>query len=183
MDILPYIDNTKYNILDVVRVKTSFETSCVGTIGKLYINDEPFCDTLEPYDCLFKSDTPLSVIKHGKTYQLNNPFKGQRYLAIPTGVYDLNLKGYRSTFKKYIPKEYNNCCPLIENIPGYSGVFIHVGNLPSDTQGCLLVGDYDCKYKQWKLINSTSTFHRLLKTLWSFKYPIKIRYTRIYDVS
>lgn len=181
METLTYIDSTKYNIIDVVRSKTSIDTTCVGTIGKLFINDEPFCETLEPYDLLFIPDTPLSDIKYLKSKQLNYPFKGQRFLAIPTGVYDIDLKGRRSSLKKYIPPEYNNCCPLIQNIPGYSGVYIHVGNLPSDTQGCLLVGDLDCKFKQWKLINSTSTFHRLLKKLWSFKFPIKIRYSRLYE--
>ncbi len=31
--------------------------------------------------------------------------------------------------------------PLINGVNGHSGVRIHVGNYPSDTDGCLLVGD------------------------------------------
>lgn len=176
----PYIDKNQFNIIDVVRSKTSYKTSCVGTIGKLFINDVPFCETLEPYDFGFDSDTSIRDIKLTKSKALNMPFNAMRFCAIPTGVYDINLKGYRSSIKKYIPEEYNNCCPEIKGIPGYNGVFIHVGNLPTNTQGCLLVGQLDVSRNQWRLALSTDTFHKLLKKLWSFKYPIKIRYSRLY---
>ena len=180
MEILPFIDSSKYNILDVVRCKTNLSSSCSGTIGKLYINDNYFCDTLEPYDVGFTSDTSLEEIKYLKSLALNAPYNAMRFRAIPIGVYDIDLHGKRSSLKKYIPPEYNNCCPLIKGIKGYSGVFIHVGNFPSNTQGCLLVGQLDCSYKQYRVVNSTDTFHKLLKKLWSYKYPIKIRYSRIY---
>ena len=168
---LPYIDSSKYNILDVIRLKTSNtwdkirNYGCVGTLGKLFINDVYFCDTLEPYDIGFDQDTDICDIKHTKSLALNSSYYPLRFLAIPTGVYDVDLHVQRSKIKKYIPKEYNNCCPLIRGIRGYSGVFIHVGNLPRDTQGCLLVGHHDDSFSQFRVIDSTRIFHNLLKYL------------------
>lgn len=81
------------------------------TIGKLYIDDNYFCDTLE------------DVVRSGeKVY-------GQT--AIPAGKYKVK-KTYSPRFKKKLPE--------ILNVPGFSGVRIHSGNTAKDTEGCLLLG-------------------------------------------
>ena len=45
---------------------------------------------------------------------------------------------------------------------GFSGVLIHVGNTNKDTLGCILVGENTSK---GKVLNSTATFHKLMKLL------------------
>lgn len=80
------------------------------TIGKLYINKEYFCDTLE------------DAIRKEKIYAET---------AIPFGKYEVTIS-YSPRFKKNLP--------LLLNVPGFEGVRIHSGNTKDDTEGCILVG-------------------------------------------
>lgn len=80
------------------------------TIGKLYIDDNYFCDTLE--------DTVRKEKIAGKT-------------AIPAGTYKVK-KTMSPRFKKILPE--------ILNVPNFTGVRIHAGNTAKDTEGCLLLG-------------------------------------------
>ncbi|MCA0268453.1 MAG: DUF5675 family protein [Bacteroidetes bacterium] len=51
---------------------------------------------------------------------------------------------------------------LVENVPGRSGILFHAGNVPSDTRGCLLVGD---AWSGGSVLNSVATLARLLAVL------------------
>ena len=82
------------------------------TIGKLYIDGHYLCDTLE--DTVRPAGTKIA----GKT-------------AIPAGTYRVK-KTMSPRFKKILPE--------ILNVPGFTGVRIHAGNLATDTDGCLLLG-------------------------------------------
>ena len=39
---------------------------------------------------------------------------------------------YSSRFKKRLP--------IIKDVPGFTGIRFHTGNIPEDTDGCVLVG-------------------------------------------
>lgn len=82
------------------------------TIGKLFINDEYICDTLE--DVVRPENTKV----YGET-------------AIPYGVYEIVLT-MSPRFKKVLP--------LLLDVPHFEGVRIHTGNTEKDTEGCILVG-------------------------------------------
>lgn len=92
------------------------------TIGKLYINGEYFCDTLEDTDRNLSSKMSVSEISKKKIYGRT---------AIPTGTYTV-IWNYSNKFRKMMP--------LLMNVPGYAGVRIHAGNTDKDTLGCILVG-------------------------------------------
>lgn len=83
------------------------------TIGKMYINGNYVCDTLED---------PIRPTKiKGKT-------------AIPNGTY--NVKWHDSPkFKRKLP--------WLQNVPNYEYILIHSGNTTADTDGCILVGKWD----------------------------------------
>lgn len=83
-----------------------------STIGRLYIDDEAICYTLED---VVRAD---GVKVFGQT-------------AIPYGTY--------SVVVSYSPR-FDRQLPLISNVPGFSGIRIHSGNKSEDTEGCVLVG-------------------------------------------
>ena len=124
------------------------------TIGKLYINGEYFCDTLEDTDRGLSSKMSLEEIKSTKVY-------GET--AIPTGTYKINMNTISLSFKDRVwAKPYEGKLPRLLNVPGYEGVLIHVGNFPHETLGCILVG----KNKTKGMVNdSKNTFNELMDIL------------------
>ena len=124
------------------------------TIGKLYVDGDYFCDTLEDVDRGLSSDMPLSKINEKKVY-------GET--AIPTGTYKVVMNVVSPKFKDRTWAKLWDCkLPRLENVPGYEGVLIHVGNKAEDTLGCILVGQNKVK---GQVINSTATFDKLMDLL------------------
>lgn len=109
------------------------------TIGKLFIDDVFFCNTLEDRDRGLDNAMPLEEIKKKKVAGVT---------AIPTGTYNVRMD---IVSPKYSMKDWfvNNChgarMPRLENVKGFEGVLIHSGNTALDTDGCVLVGKNDVK--------------------------------------
>ena len=82
-----------------------------STLGKLFLNGEMFCDTLElPW--------------------LDN----QRSIScIPEGEYKVRLR----TAKESATRDYLHL--LVQDVEGRSYILVHIGNYPRDTKGCILV--------------------------------------------
>lgn len=124
------------------------------TIGKLYIDDEYICDTLEDPDRGLNQCMSIDQINKTKVYGNT---------AIPTGSYSINMNIVSPKFKnRSWAKPWNGKLPRLEDVPGYEGVLIHVGNTSKDTLGCILVGENKVK---GQVINSTNTFNKLMKLL------------------
>lgn len=124
------------------------------TIGRLYINGEYFCDTLEDTDRGLKQSDGLAVCKRKK-------IAGST--AIPTGRYRVVTNVVSPRFGKH--KQYQFCegkLPRIINVPAFEGVLIHIGNYPKDTEGCILVGRNTVK---GAVMESTATFKKLYDRL------------------
>lgn len=124
------------------------------TIGKLYVNGVFECDTLEDTDRGLTNQMTLEEIKAKKVYGVT---------AIPTGTYSINMTTVSPKFKdRAWAKPYKGILPRLENVKGYEGVLIHVGNKAEDTLGCILVGENKVK---GQVINSTATFYELMTVL------------------
>lgn len=142
-----------YNIIDVVRCWSSDS----GTFGKMFVNDDFQCFTLEP---------PVLKIAQKKPY------------AIRTGVYDVRLDVVSYKFRYRSPyNKFGGRVPRLVDVPDFDGILIHVGNFVKDTSGCILVGN-SCKGFR-RLFNSTAAYLELFKKLDSFKFPIKIRISQL----
>ena len=114
------------------------------TIGRLFIDGEYFCDTLE--DPVRQLDSIKDKI-YSKT-------------AIPTGKYKVSMSVVSPKYS--IRKSYNWCggrLPRLLDVPFFEGILIHSGNTSDHTAGCILVGENKIK---GQVINSMNT----LKNLW-----------------
>jgi hypothetical protein len=80
--------------------------------------------------------------------------------AIPAGTYQLELRnegGKTLTYAKRFPKMHKGMIWL-RNVPNFTYVYIHIGNFPDDTEGCILVGE---KARSRSLQSSTSAYKRI----------------------
>lgn len=122
------------------------------TIGNLYVDGVAFCDTLEDTDRGLMQGMSADYIRKVKAAH-----KGAT--AIPRGRYEVTLS---VTSPKFAAKSAYQFCggklPRLLNVTGYDGVLIHIGNTPSDTEGCVLVGRNTVK---GKVLESTATFRAL----------------------
>lgn len=93
-----------------------------STIGRLYINDIFFCDTLE--------DKCRDINKDG---DLDDPGeqKVQNETAIPSGIYKFIL---------VMSPNFKTITPRLIGVKGFADILIHWGNTKVDTHGCILVG-------------------------------------------
>jgi len=87
------------------------------TVGKMYLNNEYFCDTLED---TYRGQDLTNLKVYGAT-------------AIPNGNY---------TCKLTYSTKFNNTYPELFNVPFFQGIRIHTGSSVRDTEGCILVGKY-----------------------------------------
>jgi len=105
------------------------------TLGKLFIDDKVFCDTLE--------DVDRKLEKGG--------VKIPAETAIPRGTYNITID-WSNRFQKYMIH--------VLNVPQFEGVRIHGGKsltTHKDTEGCPLVG----QAVESGLINSRVTSQKL----------------------
>ena len=116
------------------------------TIGKMYIDGEYFCDTLEDTDRGLAQGMALSSLKE---------MKEEGKTAIPTGEYVLTIT-YSNRFAKMMP--------LINDVPAFSGARIHPLNSSKETEGCIGVGICDNPNKDW-IRDSRNTYNKLMRIL------------------
>lgn len=103
------------------------------TIGKLYINGDYICDTLEDKDRGLSDKMSEAEIKQRKVYGMT---------AIPVGKYQIALQAYSPKYGNQA--FYRDLCggyvPRLVGVKGFEGILIHAGNSSKDTYGCILVG-------------------------------------------
>jgi hypothetical protein len=123
-------------------VRTAKKTAY--TIGKLYVGDSYFCDTLEDKDRGLKQTMSLTDIKK---------IKVMHETAIPSGTYKVVVN---------ISPSKQRLLPRLVGVPGYEGILIHRGNTVDDSSGCILVGENKVV---GKVINSTVYELKLVEML------------------
>lgn len=128
------------------------------TIGKLYIDNEFFCWTLEDKDRGLTQDMSI-----GQIQLLKIPGK----TAIPKGIYKVTLDVVSPKFSQY-PFYMETCkgkLPRLMDVKGYEGVLIHVADGPkrdSLVQGCIGIGNLSAEEY---LMNGKKVFAELYNKL------------------
>lgn len=124
------------------------------TVGKLFINGQYFCDTLEDTDRGLTQSMPKEEIIAKKV---------KTKTAIPQGTYQVYMKQRSPKFAT--TPAYAFCrgyLPRLLKVPGYEGILIHIGNKATQTAGCILVGKNKAV---GKVLESTETFRSLYSIL------------------
>lgn len=103
-----------------ITVKRNIASS-KSTLGRLFIDGKPLCYTLE--------DVCRDLNKNGSFD--NGEAKIHGKTAILAGRYKV-IVNVSNRFKKRMP--------LLLDTPHFMGIRIHSGNVPEDTEGCILVG-------------------------------------------
>lgn len=90
------------------------------TIGAMYIDGKMICFTLE--------DEKRTVKVYGES-------------RIPSGLYNIRLQTAGRMSPRYAKKfPFHRGMLHIQDVKGFEGIFIHVGNTDEDTHGCILLG-------------------------------------------
>lgn len=124
------------------------------SIGRLYVDGEYFCDTIEDRD---------KGLDDSMTEQEIRSVKVASETAIPTGTYKVTLNVQSPKYKNRA--QYAFCkgyLPRLLNVKGFDGILIHIGNTQKDSAGCILVGQNKVV---GQVINSTDTFKKLYAVL------------------
>lgn len=107
------------------------------TFGKLFINGEFYCHTLED---TFRS----KKIKHET--------------RVPRGTYEIGLR----LSPRFSPK-YGHEMLWVKDVPDFEWILIHKGNSDKDTSGCILVGT--ARLKDEMITGSKLAYDRLYPLL------------------
>lgn len=126
------------------------------TQGKLYVDGLAICDTLEPSDMGFTSDTSPGIIFAAKE---------QGLIAVPRGRYEILMSVPSPSWSKS-PWAWGltrGRMPRLSMVPCFVGVLIHPGNTVADTRGCILVGQ--ASGQPGRLVSSRATFTYLWRLM------------------
>lgn len=132
------------------RIKRMYfgDTYTIGALQYRMNSEELYtylCDTLEPHAIDWSKDIKLK----GKT-------------AIPEGTYNIVFRPSR---------RFGKMMQYFLGVPEFSGVMIHAGNLPDDTQGCILVGRNNAK---GQVTDSLAHFKKLYSLMVDANEPITL---------
>ena len=125
--------------LNVIRIRQGNNS----TLSEIYLDNQFVCYGLE--------DIPREKKIPGST-------------CIPFGTYALDFNrngGMNGNYYDRYPKMHRGMIE-IKDIPGFSYVYIHIGNTHKETAGCLLVGtQYVFEQGDYRLVQSITAYKKL----------------------
>lgn len=108
-------------------------------------------------------------------YTLEDEFRTSKISGetrIPAGVYPLVLQKIETPKTVAYRQKYPwfNDHIMIDRVPGFIGIYIHIGNTDSDSDGCVLLGDSadNNSIGPGSISNSTLAFKRFYSVVYEY---------------
>jgi len=120
------------------------------TVGKLYVGEQEFADTLEDTDRGLSDSMDTSTVKNRKVYGKT---------AIPAGTYTVEMTWSSKFHARAWCRKYGGMCPQIMGVKGFEGIRIHPFNRAEESLGCIAVGK---NTKKGTVTQSTKYFQMLV---------------------
>ncbi len=93
-----------------------------STLGKIHLSGD------DPWTCFTCEDERREVKVQGET-------------CVPPGTYEVKLRTDSAKFKKYYSRfDFHQGMLWLQDVPGFTFVYIHIVNKESHTEGCILPG-------------------------------------------
>lgn len=131
-----------------------------------------YSDSLNTLGCLTIQRTDVKYLGTFAAYTCedkHNDYKIKQKTRIPAGRYRITKREEMTPLtKKYRQRHKHwgfDWHLMLENVPNYSNVYIHVGNSHEDSEGCILVGNISANPMQTNLplqqsVGAYKTFYR-----------------------
>lgn len=91
---------------------------------------------------------------------------------IPAGTYEIVINKSDTPLTLRYRAKYNwfKYHLMLKDVPGFQGIYLHIGNRGDNTDGCLLVGDSanNNRIGNGEISNSTACFTRLYSELYDY---------------
>ena len=161
---LKLIPDVKNIAGDKMKIKLiRYKSNANETLGKLYIDWEFICYTLE--------DEKRAVKLWGET-------------RIPAGSYELKLNtevGKNQKYKIRFPEMHKGMIEVTK-VPNFKYILIHIGNTDKDTAGCILVGStVNDSGKKWSIGRSADAYKLVYEIISNELYMNKKVVLSIHD--
>jgi len=119
----------------------------------------------------------LQVMDTGKTlfqaYTMEDQFQAVKVRAetrIPAGTYEIVIQKEETPKTLAYRKRYHwfKSHLMLKDVPGFVGIYIHVGNTDDDSEGCILLGDNadNNVIGPGSVSNSTASFIRFYNSVY-----------------
>ncbi len=99
--------------------------------------------------------------------QYNEP-KVPGETRIPAGRYEVKLRTEGGMHQRYGRRfDYHRGMLWLQDVPGFTFIYIHVGNKDDDSEGCILVGDGQISniVERGQVTSSVLAYRRLYETI------------------
>ncbi len=119
------------------------------TDGRLLIDGKLFCTTIEPPRG-FRSTPPDSLLRKADYLASVSKAEQNKPCCIPEGWYRVEVT---------LSPRFERPMPLLQMVPGFSGIRIHAGLSVRNTTGCICVGYRDTEERLTRLLTQTQNRH------------------------
>lgn len=115
-----------------------------------------------------------------QAYSLEDEYRDDKVskeTRVPAGKYEIVIQSIETPLTKKYQQKYAWFAKhlMLKDVPGFVGIYFHIGNTDADTAGCILLGDNadNNQVGPGSISNSTVAFKRFYGELFTYLSTIK----------